>query len=220
MILTITVWYNLKILAAITVTHSCDFHIDSGSDMALARCKRRYRQVPALDTRRRYRDWLIRTIWYVVLYIWIMSTRWMDIDYLPLYEKFHWCMNRSNFYNASYNRGQCWHSIIEWFRLGIVDDWYSKLLKCNILSCYIVLAMIPLWDHFYYSGSKKTRNLPDWFWSLLNSFLDQVHQYWSENLELGTWIMQVCMAHLVLVSDFQYLQNSASSFESTVIFRP
>jgi hypothetical protein len=32
--------------------------------------------------------------------------------------------------------------------------------------------------------------------------------------------MQLYMTHLFVVSDFQYLQNSASSFENTVIFRP
>jgi len=31
--------------------------------------------------------------------------------------------------------------------------------------------------------------------------------------------MQLCMVHLLVVSDFQYLQNSASGFEYTVIFR-
>jgi len=30
--------------------------------------------------------------------------------------------------------------------------------------------------------------------------------------------MQLCMAHLLVVFDFRYLQNSASGFESTVIF--
>jgi len=32
--------------------------------------------------------------------------------------------------------------------------------------------------------------------------------------------MQLCMAHLLVVSNFRYLQNSASGFEITVIFRP
>jgi len=32
--------------------------------------------------------------------------------------------------------------------------------------------------------------------------------------------MQLCMAHLFVVSDFRYLENSASGFENTVIFRP
>jgi hypothetical protein len=31
--------------------------------------------------------------------------------------------------------------------------------------------------------------------------------------------MQLCMAHLLVVSDFRYLQNSASGFENRVIFR-
>jgi len=32
--------------------------------------------------------------------------------------------------------------------------------------------------------------------------------------------MQLCMAHLLVVSNFQYLLNTASGFENTVIFRP
>jgi hypothetical protein len=32
--------------------------------------------------------------------------------------------------------------------------------------------------------------------------------------------MQLCMVHLLVVSDFRYLQNSASGFAITVIFRP
>jgi len=33
-------------------------------------------------------------------------------------------------------------------------------------------------------------------------------------------MMQLCMAHLLVISDFRYLQNSASGFENTEIFRP
>jgi len=32
--------------------------------------------------------------------------------------------------------------------------------------------------------------------------------------------MQLCMAHLLVVSDFRYIQISASSFDNTVILRP
>jgi len=32
--------------------------------------------------------------------------------------------------------------------------------------------------------------------------------------------MQLCMVHHSVVSDFQYLQHSASCFENTVIFPP
>jgi hypothetical protein len=31
--------------------------------------------------------------------------------------------------------------------------------------------------------------------------------------------MQLCKAHLLVVSDFPYLQNSVSGYENTVIFR-
>jgi hypothetical protein len=83
----------------------------------------------------------------------------------------------------------------------------------------IVLANVPLWDHFDNSWSMKSLNQLVQFRVLLHGSLYYVHQYCSEYLELGMSIMQLWMAHLLVVSDFWYLQNSASGFESTVILR-
>ena len=69
----------------------------------------------------------------------------------------------------------------------------------------VVLATVPLLDRFYYSGSKKTRNRPVWFLFLANGSLKYVHQYLLDNLELGMWNLQLCMVHLLVVSNVRYV---------------
>ena len=41
------------------------------------------------------------------------------------------------------------------------------------------------------------------------------HQSWSEYLQRGNWIMQLCMAQHLVVSNFRYHQNSASDGSKT-----
>jgi hypothetical protein len=82
----------------------------------------------------------------------------------------------------------------------------------------LVLATVPFSDRFYYSSSMKTRTCPVWTRFVPNGSLNQVHEYSSDNFVFGTRIMQLQMAHLLVVSDFWYLQNSVSCFEIIVIF--
>jgi len=68
-------------------------------------------------------------------------------------------------------------------------------LSESVSNCSI-LGHVLLWR------SKKTWNRPVGFWFSPNGSLHHVHQYWSANLEFGMWIMQLCMAHHLVVSDF------------------
>jgi len=77
----------------------------------------------------------------------------------------------------------------------------------------LVLATVPFSDRFYYGGSKETRKRPVRFRFLPNGSLNLLHQYWSENLVFGMSNMQFHTVHLLVVSDFAYLNNSASGFE-------
>jgi hypothetical protein len=69
-----------------------------------------------------------------------------------------------------------------------------------------VLATVPVSDRFYYSGSKKAGFLS-------NGSLNQVHKYSSENLVFGISNMQLCMAHLFMVSDCRYLQTQQAALK-------
>ena len=82
----------------------------------------------------------------------------------------------------------------------------------------LVLATVPFSDRLYYSGSMKTRPLAVRSGFVQNGSFNQVLEYSSNILVFGTWNMELQMAHLLAVSDFWYLQISASCFEIIVIF--
>jgi len=82
----------------------------------------------------------------------------------------------------------------------------------------IVLATVPFSDRLYYSGSKITRPQVVRSWFVPNGSHNKVLEYSSDNLVFGTWNMELQTVHLLAVSDFWYLQNSASCFEFIVIF--
>jgi len=105
-----------------------------------------------------------------------------------------------------------------------------KLIKCpnldindaaclqgvHIQCCETVL----LSDRFGYSGSQKTQPQPVPSRFVPNGSPNYVHEHSSNNLVFGIWNMQLQTAHLLVVSDFWYLQNSASCFEIIAIFCP
>jgi len=88
----------------------------------------------------------------------------------------------------------------------------------HILSLWLVLATVPFSDRFYYCGSKKTWTKPVRSGFVPNGSFNQVLEYSPDNLVFGTWNMELQMAHLLAVSNFWHLQNSASGFEIIVIF--
>ena len=85
---------------------------------------------------------------------------------------------------------------------------------------WVVLATVSFLDCFDYSGCKKTRNRHVRLQFLPNSSVNKVHQYWLENLKLGIWNIQHCIAPLLVVSNVRYLWNLASNFENRVIIGP
>lgn len=85
-------------------------------------------------------------------------------------------------------------------------SWPNIMLKVlQRQDCCIKFSKVPFADRFYYQGCKKTQNQPVQFQFLPNSSLNYVHQYWCHNIELGTWYMQLCMAHLFVLSNARYL---------------
>jgi len=101
---------------------------------------------------------------------------------------------------------------------------YIYTLRTNTqlfnLDTYVLSATIPFSGHFYYSGCNKSRNRLVEFLFLPNGSLNEVCQYCFENSELGTWNVQRCMAHFLVVSKVWYLCHSASCYENRVIFGP
>jgi len=87
------------------------------------------------------------------------------------------------------------------FSISVLKYWSGS--SCHTLGW--VLAKIPCSDLLYYSGSRNTQNRPVRFWFWPNDSLNWVHQYWSQNLELGMWHMQLSMVHLLVVSNVWYL---------------
>jgi hypothetical protein len=74
-----------------------------------------------------------------------------------------------------------------------------------MIQCWLVLAMIPYSDRFYYSGSMKTRTWPVRSVFVPNGSLTKVHEYSSDTLVFGTCNMELQMVHRLVVSDFWYI---------------
>jgi len=82
----------------------------------------------------------------------------------------------------------------------------------------LVLGMVQFSDRCYCRGSKKTRTQPVQSGFVPNGSFNSVLEYSSDKLVFGTWNMELQTAHPLGVSDFWYLQNTASCCEIIVIF--
>jgi len=80
-----------------------------------------------------------------------------------------------------------------------------------------VLVIVLFLDCVYFRGSTKTRPEVVWTWLVQNGSFNYLLECSSDTLVFGTWNMELQMAHLLAVSGFWYLQNSASCSEIIVI---